>query len=233
MLSLNRHPETWIPPEQSGLDFPPYRKTFDFPGEFIDSSHAAYARATSSGLIETGIPGWLRPADALKLYEMAYFSQGPILELGAYQGLSTSILAQGQYNAGHARTIVSMDSDSAALDQARLNLGDLAKYCNFVPGDARITCDRLKQNSRTFWFAFVDHSHSYELVYTACVDVKTLIVPGGFALFHDFNDPRNGKDPNYGVYQAVVDAFSDDSFVFYGIYGCTGLYRRSDATNRS
>jgi len=60
----------------------------------------------------------------------------------------------------------------------------------------------------------------------ACEDLKTLIRPGGFALFHDYNDSRNGNDPDYGVYQAVVDTFADGSFEFYGAYGCTGLYRR-------
>ena len=99
--------------------------------------------------------------------------------------------------------------------------------CDFILGDARVSCGELKEQGRTFAFAFVDHSHMYELVRDACVDLKKLIRPGGFALFHDFNDPRNGKDSQYGVYQAVVETFADETFVFHGVYGCAALYRRS------
>src|ERR1700728_4334116 len=46
------------------------------------------------------IPGWLAPEDALKLYELAYFSPGPILEIGMYCGRSTTILATAVADSG-------------------------------------------------------------------------------------------------------------------------------------
>ena len=50
----------------------------------------------------------------------------------------------------------------------------------------------------------------------------------GFALFHDFNDPRNSMEEvaDYGVYQGVMDGLRTDRWEFWGIYGCTGLFRR-------
>ena len=226
-MTPHKHPETWITPSEGGIAFSHYRKTFDFPGEFIDDAHARYAHAPPSGLIEVGIPGWLRVADALKLYEMAYFSQGQVLEIGAYHGLSTSILALALRNAGRGHTLVSLELDPPAMLEAKRNVADLAEMCDFILGDARVSRGELKEQGRTFAFAFVDHSHMYELVRDACVDLKKLIRPGGFALFHDFNDPRNGKDSQYGVYQAVVETFADETFVFHGVYGCAALYRRS------
>ncbi len=93
-------------------------------------------------------------------------------------------------------------------------------------GDARELTARLVAEGRRFGFAFVDHSHAYDLVHAACLDLKRLVVPGGFALFHDHNDVRNGRDGQYGVASAVRDAFADGSFRFWGTYGCTGLFRR-------
>ena len=49
----------------------------------------------------------------------------------------------------------------------------------------------------------LDHAHTFDLVYHACEELKSLMKPGGFALFHDFNDPRNSKEPDYGAYRAV------------------------------
>ena len=118
-MTPHKHPETWITPSEGGIAFSHYRKTFDFPGEFIDDAHARYAHAPPSGLIEVGIPGWLRVADALKLYEMAYFSQGQVLEIGAYHGLSTSILALALRNAGRGHTLVSLELDPPAMIEAK------------------------------------------------------------------------------------------------------------------
>ena len=52
-----------------------------------------------------------------------------------------------------------------------------------------------------------------------------LVAAGGFVLFHDYNDPRHGADPEHGVYQAVADAMPAGRFEFCGVYGCSCLYR--------
>lgn len=89
---------------------PPYQPTYRFEGEFIDKDHAFYATCPmKEHLIDVGIEGWLRQEDALKLYEMAYFAQGPILELGSYHGLSTSILSLANYNSGLTKEIFSVE----------------------------------------------------------------------------------------------------------------------------
>jgi len=51
-----------------------------------------------------------------------------------------------------------------------------------------------------------------------------LIAPGGFVLFHDFNDARNRTD--FGIYQAVLENFTDREFIFSGLFGCTAVYRK-------
>ena len=49
--------------------------------------------------------------------------------------------------------------------EASWHLDDLAKYGDSIPGDARTTCAQLKQDGRMFGFAFVGHSHTYELIH--------------------------------------------------------------------
>ncbi|MEZ4837503.1 MAG: class I SAM-dependent methyltransferase, partial [Caldilineaceae bacterium] len=95
--------------------------------------------------------------------------------------------------------------------------------------DAVAAAEAYATAQRQFGFVFVDHSHAYEPVYGVCRVLDQIIAPGGFCLFHDYNDIRNAdpEDKEYGVYQAVVDGLNLDAFEFYGIFGCCGLYRRA------
>jgi SAM-dependent methyltransferase len=78
-----------------------------------------------------------------------------------------------------------------------------------------------------YGMAFVDHSHAYGPVHAACQALADVLAPGGFALFHDFNDPRNHDlaDVDHAVHQAVVDGLDARRFTFFGIYGCLAVYR--------
>lgn len=69
-------------------------------------------------IIAHRITGFLRREDAAKLYELAYFASGDILEIGTYLGLSASILAE----AAPARTIHTVERKSKSAKYARRNL---------------------------------------------------------------------------------------------------------------
>ena len=222
---MHRHQSTWLDAAELGSRFPPYVPTYDFLQPYIDHRHVTLATAPLNGeIIEIGIPGWLRPADALKLYELAYFAPGDVLEIGTYHGLSTSIQAEAMA-ARPGRRLVTLELDPPAVAEARKHTARWSSSIDIMEGDARQSCQQLAAAGRRFSYAFVDHSHSYELVLAACQDLKQLLTPGAFALFHDYNDARNGTDPDYGVWHAVGDAFRDGSAEFWGVYGCTGLWR--------
>jgi predicted O-methyltransferase YrrM len=223
-----RHVDSHLALDRLATAYPPYRPTYRFGAQHIDAAHARLgATAMQGDIIDLGIPGWLRPADALKLYELAYFSDGDVLEIGCYHGLSTRIQTDALRNAGRGRTLTSLELMADHVAEAERHTADNAAFREFIIGDARESCAALRHHGRTFGTAFVDHSHTYELVHAACEDLKHLLNPGGFALFHDYNDDRNAHDPEYGVFQAARDAFADGSFTFHGIYGCTGLYQRT------
>ena len=65
------------------------------------------------------IEGLLYTEDAQKLYELAWFAPGPVLEIGTYCGQSTAVLAKALAAAGSPHRIVSVDVDGVALAEAR------------------------------------------------------------------------------------------------------------------
>lgn len=234
--TLNRHADSYLTLEEVGSRFPPYLPTYRFAGNAINANHRRLANAPlHDGLIAlknghgTRVTGWLRPEDARKLYELAYYAPGDILELGAYHGLSTLILAQAAHDASRRKNVYSVDLDLEALLQADANLRSLKRRreVSFVCENAVTFVQAMTQIRKRFSFVFVDHSHAYQLVRDVCQELRHIVTPGGFCLFHDFNDVRNRDeaDADYGVYQAVVGELLPSSFEFYGIYGCTALYR--------
>ena len=228
------HPDTWV--DFSDLGRPvPYRKTFGFPGERINKSHAAFDEAATGllgvpGLIDIGIEGYLLTDDAPKLYEMGYYADGNILELGTHKGLSTAILARAVSDRDGTVQIETVDNDAEAIAVARRNVtaGAGAGRVTYTLMDATARLKELLEEGRRFGFIFVNHGHGYQATYDAASRAGGLLNLGGFILFHDFLDPGNA-DPGhaFGVYQAVLDALAvDDRFMFYENSGACGLFRK-------
>ncbi|QDU10390.1 class I SAM-dependent methyltransferase [Gimesia aquarii] len=237
---MNKHQETYMTIEELGASCPDYHPTFDFSTTYIDSSHEFFANCpvkngtliqvkNSGWRLRKFIPGWLHRADALKLYELAYFVRGDILELGSYRGLSTTILAEAAQHSPSPKHIYSVDMSLKCVKRTRSNLRrkGLQQGVTTICDEGTNAVRNFKAEGRQFEFAFIDHSHAYDPVYSVCRELDTVMQPGGFCLFHDFNDPRNRESDNrdYGVYQAVTEGLDPAKFEFYGIYGCTALYR--------
>ena len=235
-MQVFRNESTYLTLEETQIERRfdmPYRPTYGFGGEYIDKYHRWLATAPrhDTGMLNIGVDGWLLPADALKLYEMAYFS-GDILELGTYMGLSTTILANAIANSGRPRPVVTVDISVQCTESARTGLARRK-----VPGRENVhlfttnsgeAMRTMQRESRRYSFVFLDASHRYEDVKDVCSLMHDVLLPGGFCLFHDYNDPRNGAPdvPDYGVYQGVNEGLAPDCFEFHGIFGCTGLFRR-------
>lgn len=253
-----------VPAEQLGRVIPDYRKTYDFAGPFINDEHAWWSSCPATG-VKVGkrprrpeslgdpaydardIPGSLRRADALKLYEMAYFSGGDVIDLGTSFGLSCSIMAAAMQRAGARGVVDTVDIDPNTQKFARLSVGRLpcADRVKFHLVDAGRFLAEYSSGARKAAFVFVDHSHSYDRVVEVARLLGDVVSPGGFVLFHDYNDWRNSdpSDPGfadlwrslpagrsleencYGVHRAVQDGLPG-TFAFHGVFGCTALFRR-------
>lgn len=227
--SVTSYPETFLSSAALGKTFPPFRKTFTYEGLFIDEFHERLNDLSRSGLLKGPIPGSLRQADALKLYELAYFSSGPVLELGTYHGLSAWIIASAIKNKGEARTFISIDlrPESTASGAANLQKLGLSEKVDFITAEGAAGIRQSRGQLAGCGFAFVDHSHTYEHVTTAIDALRTIMAPKSFLLFHDFNDSRNSDstNSNFGVYEAVLKSALSGDLGFLGIFGCTGLYQ--------
>lgn len=176
-------------------------------------------------------PGWLRPEDALKLYELAYFAPGDILELGSYHGLSTGILAQANRDRPDHQSLYTVDLDPACVIATLRSLRrkGLADGVTAICGDAVTVLERFAAERKQFALVFVDPCHAYTHMLGVCRALPAVLANGGFCLFHDYNNPDNRDDArsDYGVYQAVHDGLDASRFTFCGIYGSTGLFRRA------
>jgi predicted O-methyltransferase YrrM len=235
MTEFDVHPDSFVDWDQIGASRP-YRPNYRLPGYPIDGFHEMLATCPMDGVkIDIGLYGWLRRADALKLYELAWFATGDVLELGTNRGLSAFVLASAIRNSGRPRQLVTMDISERFVETARKNLAarGIGTGVEFLVGDAAEHCDRLIAAGSRFGLAFVDHSHAYEAMVQTCIKLAELLEPGACVVFHDFNDRRNtpnagvGESPTeYGVYNAVRQQLPAEDFDFVGVYGCCGVFRR-------
>lgn len=212
--------------DQLGERFPPYTPTLGEPPAHI--AGRIRAARNDGALIDLGIPGFLRPDEALKLYELAYALPGDTLELGTAWGLSTSLLAEAKrdQDAGYRVTSVELDADHARAARRELRRRGLQRHARVVVGDAHRVCRRLLTRGARFSLAFVDHDHGLEATRHACADVHALVAPSGLVLFHDLNDEANRRG-EYGIYSAVAESIEQGLFEPVVLVGSALLVKRS------
>jgi cephalosporin hydroxylase len=213
-----------------------YLPNYQFAGSYINDFHEYLGNCKMNGsIIDIGVPGWLRKQDALKLYELGYFAHGDILEFGTNRGLSAYILAKAIIASGRDAKLVTMElsSELSQVSKDNLRRENVVDQVEFRVGDANATCLRLLEEGRRFGMAFVDHSHAYEHVASACRRVNELLTVGSFCVFHDYADSRNsgrrgvGESPEeYGVIAGIEDELDPLFFDFIGTYGCCGVFRK-------
>ncbi len=213
-----------------GADHPPYAPIFERTTPWIDADHQAIADLPVDGAIIVGaVPGFLRPADALLLYELAYYAADDVLELGSAWGLSTSILGRAIHNSGRANHVASIEWDpafQAATGRAMQQAGLGAAY-EGLAGPAHEWLPELLRRKRRFDLVFVDHDHSLDATRQVCAALPQLLTSKGIAVFHDFNDERNRTEPAvYGIYRAVSELINGADFVFSVVMGCCALVQR-------
>jgi hypothetical protein len=174
------------------------------------------------------IPGWLRPGDAAKLYELAQGVDGPILEVGTFRGKSAILMALARSEVGREGMIFSLDVDEAGqrLAEAEARRRGVAQRIVFVHGTLEAFARAYPQMRPGA--IFLDGDHTLEGVRRDLEVLERLAPAGGQLLFHDFADPRN-EDP--GQPETKVRPALERSWValeceFLGTFGVCGLYQR-------
>jgi predicted O-methyltransferase YrrM len=229
-MAVIRYADSWLEPERLGT-YKPYRPTFEQSAKLGETHRRLLSAPLKPGsvAIDIGIPGSLRREDAAKLYELMYFGEGNALVLGAGQGLAAAISAQAIYDSGRRAMVVAVDANGWRLESARANLAalNLEENAEFVEAQPGAFSELGSSRGLKFGAVFVDHSTAYADVRSVCKHLPNLVADDGFVLFHDFNDRRNRDETKnrYGVYSGVLDALPVPPFSFFGVFGCTGVYR--------
>jgi Methyltransferase domain len=174
------------------------------------------------------LPGWLLDEDAMKLYELAYSSSGPILDVGTYRGKSAILMACALRDAGSAGPVVSLDVDPDAVRAAAALAADraVADRMALVRGTAE-QLFRAVPGLRPS-LVFLDGDHSRRGVARDLKALEPRVPAGGSLLFHDYHDARNDDptEPDYGVVRGVTESWVSGECEFEGVFGCCGLFRR-------
>jgi predicted O-methyltransferase YrrM len=172
------------------------------------------------------IEGLLYAEDAQKLYELAWFSPGPILEIGTFRGLSTVVMAAALADSGNRARIVSADIDAPGLAAARASLNrlGLGDRVTLVHGEAHALL-RAAPELRP-GLVFVDGDHSLR---GARADLRALapVVPrGAIVVLHDYEGYEADDPYAIRVAEAAAGSWLADDAEFLGRFGLCGVFVR-------
>ena len=119
-------------------------------GLFINPQHAGAFNVLSS------MRGPLEQADYFKLYELGYFAEGPVLEIGRLAAKSTVLIAMGLRDAGKSHAFCSIDLKTPAIADENLRAHGVRNRVLLLEGDS---ADTIKLISGKFDPVFVDGDH--------------------------------------------------------------------------
>ncbi len=195
---------------------------------FVDEGHRAITEIkTLGGLLRADIDGYLRPADALAIYEAAHFAQGDIIEFGSAWGLSTSFLCEAAINARRGRRVYSVEIDPNFQQITRKHIVERRlEACHAVlPGEASAMAASMISRGKKMGFAFVDFDPGLDANRAFVAQLPQLMRKGSLIIFHDFNDARN-RDPKVcSVHQAVSEFCARPDVEYLGVAGCCAVTR--------
>jgi hypothetical protein len=205
----------------------PYTPTYewaglgaDWDGSFLNDTHASALELVES------IPGMLYPADAQKLYELAFHAQGPILEIGTHKGRSTVLLATAQRDSGYDGVVVSMDISDEFLAEARATLAEagLGSRVLLVQGTRTALTGVLPPLVPSL--VFVDGDHTYEGVARDLAALEPIVPTGAVIAMHDFAG-YDAEDPFWiQVEEATRDSWIAKDCEDIGRAGLLAVFRR-------
>jgi len=196
-----------------------HRPSWPASENFISEAHAQIFALT------TQLPGWQRPGDTFKLYEMGYHAGDVILEVGPFGGRSATVALRGAL-ANPTRTLrpqyygIDIDKDSIARTRGTLANEMLADYCHLFHG---VLQDFVRRWTIVPTMVFLDGDHSYKGVAADLATLSAFLKPGTPVLVHDFLHADNALG-KMGVERAAQEWAAAGGGRFMGCFGCCALY---------
>jgi glycosyltransferase involved in cell wall biosynthesis len=193
-----------------------YRPSWSAHTGFLNTEHEGIWAACQD------IPGWQAEGDSAKLYEMAYYCGGVILEIGTFGGRSAVVELRGALRAAADHGLPApqwfgIDVDPGAVDRTFTSLraagvdahclqyhGDLTKFVREIPIVPSMV--------------FVDGDHRYEGVWADLRLLSTFLAAGTPVFCHDYYQIE-------GVHRAIDEWVANGTYEFMGAFGCGALLR--------
>ena len=141
----------------------------------------AELKHNKDGMLQFGIEGWMH-RDEARVIEKTLPGKKNILELGTYQGLSTSIIASF-CDADAKITTVEIFKEQQEKAKHNLTMFDNIDYIN---EDSNTWLSNIKTE---FDWVFVDHSHDTFYMDTSMMKIKQVVSPDHIILLHDMHLP--------------------------------------------
>ena len=132
------------------------------------------------GMLVHDIKGWMHVDEAKVLWHTIQMYDN-CLELGTYQGLSTSIIAQANPDCN----ITTVEIFEENTVQAKQNCSTY-KNVNFITADSN---EWLKDCGQKFDWIFVDHSHESFYMDQTIMLLRQCVTPDHLILLHDMHLP--------------------------------------------
>jgi cephalosporin hydroxylase len=205
-----------------------YLPSYEFGAPTLGDRHERIAEAVWH------IPGWLEPEDALKLYELAWFANGTVLEIGTYCGQSAVIMAIAAADRGEGVSVLSLDTDPAVIPFARRSAQEHGVQDHLVVACTSVDVFLKTIPSFSPTLVFVDADHSAAGVEADLAGLEGRVAPGGLLLFHDYLPQQLPRTDGFPVsagpieVQQVIDrSWVSEQCEFAGTFGCSALFRNS------
>ena len=200
-----------------------FRKTYGFTQEahinlesFLLSMGQGFADCWK---VASVIPGHLSEAEAFVLYSLAHelSSRGPIVEVGCFAGRSTYVLARGAFSSPQPK-VFAIDNFSKTRSRTFPEVVDPeAEFTEMLRSqNLETVVTLLKGNSssrlldfkeRTVPLIFIDGDHSKEQVAIDFDLALRVALPGGFVVFHDYQNPFVSSDYSMWLQRNVAEKF--------------------------
>jgi predicted O-methyltransferase YrrM len=189
--------------------------------EFLGPEHEQILELTE------GLEGLGYPEDSQKLYELAWFSPGDLLEIGTFRGRAAATMAMALESAGNPARVVSIDIDAGVLEDAARGLAavGLANRVTLARGTADTVLSRMPELRPGL--VFVDGDHSYRGVMRDLTAIEPLVPNGSIVVLHDY-EGYTAEDPyfRHRVPEAAGDSWLATQCDFLGRYGLSGAFVR-------
>ena len=141
----------------------------------------AELKHNNDGMINCDIEGWMH-RDEARVIEKTLPGKKTILELGTYQGLSTSIIAS--FCDPDAK-ITTVEIFKEQQEKAKHNL-QMFDNIDYINKDSNIWLDTVDTE---FDWVFVDHSHDSFYMDSTMMKLKQVVSPDHIILLHDMHLP--------------------------------------------